>query len=505
MLMRLRSNMLANAAGRLSTMALALIFTPVYIKLLGFEAYGLIGFYIALQAAISFLELGLSRACNRELALLSTHGTNAHSRMRNTLRSLEILYWLVGILLGVGLTIATPWIANSWLRTTTYVGRELAEILLIVAWVIALRWPAGLYIGALMGLQRQVLCNGAQFMFAVLSWGGAAVALWLWRMDLQTFFYWQLLIAIAYSICFASLAWFAMPKSESPKRFDPALIQQLLPFAMGVAGTTIVGTILNQADKLILSTLLPLGQFGFYAIAAILAEITVLLAMPISTAVFPRFSQLVRSDCNNSHLSSLYKMSCQMASILIIPFALLATLFAKELLFSYTGSLGAAAAMATVLPILAVAKMLQALMVIPYALQLAYGWVSLSFTINFISMIWFVPATYWSASTYGPLGPAITWLVLGLVFVAVGIPVMHRKLLPGQWKEWLWHSFTLPLLASGSFLLLARWLFPVLPSGQFNQGLVLVLFGVTATALAAVASKDLRSYAYQNFESWKSQ
>ena len=65
---RVSSNIGANFVGNLSSIVLAIVFTPVYIHFLGIEAYGIIGFYITLQGTVSFLEMGLSRACNRELA-----------------------------------------------------------------------------------------------------------------------------------------------------------------------------------------------------------------------------------------------------------------------------------------------------------------------------------------------------------------------------------------------------------------------------------------------------
>ena len=41
---------------------------PFYIKLLGIEAYGLVGFYVTLLAALQVLDLGISPTINREMA-----------------------------------------------------------------------------------------------------------------------------------------------------------------------------------------------------------------------------------------------------------------------------------------------------------------------------------------------------------------------------------------------------------------------------------------------------
>lgn len=54
-------------------MLMGLVFVPLYIKFLGMEAYGLIGFFATLQALFSILDLGLGATLNRELARASAH------------------------------------------------------------------------------------------------------------------------------------------------------------------------------------------------------------------------------------------------------------------------------------------------------------------------------------------------------------------------------------------------------------------------------------------------
>ena len=66
-----KSNLFANFAGSGVAALLQLAFIPFYIKFLGIEAYGLIGFYIMLQAVLQVLDLGLGPTMNREMAQYS--------------------------------------------------------------------------------------------------------------------------------------------------------------------------------------------------------------------------------------------------------------------------------------------------------------------------------------------------------------------------------------------------------------------------------------------------
>jgi O-antigen/teichoic acid export membrane protein len=58
----------------------------------------------------------------------------------------------------------------------------------------------------------------------------------------------------------------------------------------GIAALT---TILTQLDKVILSKMLTLESFGYYTLVFSLASILSQLVTPVSSALFPKFSQIV--------------------------------------------------------------------------------------------------------------------------------------------------------------------------------------------------------------------
>jgi O-antigen/teichoic acid export membrane protein len=494
----LRSNVVANFAGSVSNVVFAIVFTPFYIEFLGIEAYGLIGFYITLQASISFLEMGLSRACNRELARYSVLGESSYQMMRNILRSLEVIYWIVASTIVIGLTLAAPWIASSWLESTVISNEKLEDVLTLLAWVIALYWPVGIYSGVLMGLQKQVLMNVAKVGISFLNWGGAAMILWLVQPDIEIFFQWQLLVSLCAAGLFATLAWRVMPSSGHKACFSPDAIKNIIPFAAGVGGNEVLAVILLQADKLILSAILPLKQFGVYMLATMIANAASTLASPFSTAVFPRFSQLVGGSASLQDISDLYHKGCQTVSVIIVPFSLTIAFFAFDVLHVYTNSAELAKEAASVLSVLVVAKMLHASMQIPYAMQLAYGWVKLSIYVNIASVLWILPAVYFLTSWYGTVGAALAWLIVTIGYVCIGMPLMHRKLLVGEWFLWAKNSLIMPVLSVATFLIIVRFFVDELPSGRWVQGFLIVAFGIISIIISAVLSHYVRSMVFQS-------
>jgi len=67
----IKRNLAANLVGNLWMPLLLVAVVPLYVELIGVEAFGLIGFFVTIQILLSQFDLGLSMTLNRELARLS--------------------------------------------------------------------------------------------------------------------------------------------------------------------------------------------------------------------------------------------------------------------------------------------------------------------------------------------------------------------------------------------------------------------------------------------------
>jgi len=67
----LARNITANYLGRSWSALLGLLLIPLYLKYLGIEAYGLVGFFTSLTGMLGILDLGIGATMNRELARYS--------------------------------------------------------------------------------------------------------------------------------------------------------------------------------------------------------------------------------------------------------------------------------------------------------------------------------------------------------------------------------------------------------------------------------------------------
>ncbi|HEV2988097.1 MAG TPA: oligosaccharide flippase family protein, partial [Candidatus Angelobacter sp.] len=107
----------ANVAGVGWSFLMQIACIPLYLRFLGIEAYGLIGFYLMLQAIFQVLDFGLSPTINREMARYSVQPAKA-PEARDLVRTLEVGYWLIGMVLGAALLVASPWVASHWIKAT---------------------------------------------------------------------------------------------------------------------------------------------------------------------------------------------------------------------------------------------------------------------------------------------------------------------------------------------------------------------------------------------------
>ena len=111
----IRRNTVANYIGTFCQAILGFLFVPLYIKYLGIESYGLIGFSVSLSALLRLADLGLSSTLSREFARYSVLPDSAE-RMRSLLKTLQTVYWTISLLMGVMIVAVAPLIARYWIN-----------------------------------------------------------------------------------------------------------------------------------------------------------------------------------------------------------------------------------------------------------------------------------------------------------------------------------------------------------------------------------------------------
>ncbi len=478
-------NLVANLIGGAWSALMGLAFIPFYIKLIGAESYGLLGVFAALTGMLAVLDLGLSQSMTREMARLSADRGNI-KLMANTARTLEVIYWAMALGVVAAIVLASNFIAYHWLSPEHLSRETLLQALWIMALVIGLRWPVAIYTGGLNGLQRQILVNTLLAIFSSLQGAGALVVLWLIEPSVQAFFLWQALIALAHVVALRIALWRNL-SCESKARFDKGILTNIWRFAAGMTGISLVVTVLTQLDKILLSKMLTLTEFGYYTFAATVAMVVYKIIGPIFTAYYPRLTELVSKN-DQLMLVNTYHQGCQLMSVAILPITLVLALFSGEILELWTHNPDVVTHSALLVSLLVIGNALNGLMNLPYALQLAHGWTKLAFYQNVAAVIVLAPAIYFATLRWGAAGAAGVWIVLNSGYLLISIQVMHRRLLPTEKRRWYLQDLgkiLVPVLIAAA---LSRSL---IPSDMAATEMILsLLFAVAVAYIVAVASSD---------------
>lgn len=484
-----RRNVIANAAGSGWGLVVSLAAVPFYIRFLGIESYGLIGFFLSLTAIFSLLDLGLRATLNRSLAQLSLQ-QGSEQQMHDLLRTLELVYWAIGIAIGVGVALLAPFIATNWIDPEQLSTEAVTRSLMMIGIVLTCQWPLALYSGGMMGLQKQVTLNAISSSMATIRSIGAVLLLWRVAPTLEVFFTWYILMSLAETILTRFLLWRALPAARRRARFDRQQFAGLWRFAAGMTGISVTSVILTQLDKVILSTALSLDDFGYYMLAWRVAAALYSLSGPITTAFFPQFTQLAEAG-DRKELARLYHRGCQLISAILIPVAVVLALFAQDFLFLWTHNPAVAANSGPVLSLLALGTATNCLMSLPATLQFAHGWTRLVFRTNVVSMVVLVPMIFLMSVHYGALGAAWVWVSLNLGYVAFMLRIMHRRLLPGELRSWFVIDVGAPLAAVLALTLAWRLIIGT-PETYGASLLNLVGVSLAAAVVAVVATPQVR-------------
>lgn len=441
-----KRNIIANYIGSIWGAVMGLAFTPLYIHYLGMEAYGLIGVFILLQAWLALLDLGLTPTLSREMARFQA-GAHTPQSIRNLVRSVEWVFALIAIVIAVCVFLLAPWLATDWLKVEHLSSAVVTEALSISGIVIALRWLSGLYRSAISGLQRQVWLNGFAIVFSTLrGFGVLGVLVWV-SPTIQAFFVYQGVVVALETLLLALKMRRLLPIPPKPAHFSWSELHQVWRFAVGMTAIALLATLLTQVDKLLLSKMLPLTEFGYYTLASTVGGALYMVIGPIYNAIYPRLTELVEHGETSLLVDSYHKFS-QMLTLMVVPAGIVLALFAGHVLLLWTRNAVTTAAVAPLVSWLVIGSMLNGLMHIPYALQLAYGWTRFAVVMNTISVLILVPAIYVGVSNYGAIAAAIMWCVLNLGYVVFALPFMHRKLLPNEMWRWYGQDVLIPGLAA---------------------------------------------------------
>lgn len=435
--MSLRKNIIANYISQLYVAMIGIVMVPLYIRYMGAEAYGLVGFFAMLQAWFQVLDMGLTPTMARESARFNG-GAISGFHLRRLLRAMEGIFSAVGLLGCAVLIGSSGAIATSWLKVQQLSSQEVQIAVILMAIIVTLRWVSGLYRGAITGFEQLVWLGGFNIIFATAR-SVLVIPLFIYIGTSPTiFFVYQLLLATIELIALMMKTYRLLPTpgKSSYVHWEWASLRGILKFSVTISIASLAWLLATQADKLVLSKLLPLTEYGYFTLVAIVASGVLVISNPISGALLPRLTKL-NAEGNTDGLITLYRYATQLVVVVAVPAALMLSSFADKVLWVWTGNASMVEKIAPVLTLYAIGSGISVLAAFPYYLQYAKGNLKLHLVGSLLFILAFIPTLIYATNSLGMIGAGWAWLFANLIYFLVWVPIVHRKIAPGLYFSWI--------------------------------------------------------------------
>lgn len=421
--MPLRRNILANYLGMGAVVLAPVLALPWYFSELGPRQFGLIGFIAMLQAILGLLDAGMSQALVREVAVRFDTTDKGRYRTASLLYGFERIYWVFALCAGFVVvlladTIATHWLNLDGLPVTT--GREAVYG---AAAIFAAQFPGSIYRSLLVGGQAQIALNGIMAGGTLLRHAGGVVVVAVWP-TLSAYLIWHATIALLETLTRGRWAWGVLRVKRARVKWDANELRPVWRLVAGMSGATLLGALTVQMDRIVLSRMVGIEQFGHYTVAATVALGALQLINPLTQAVLPRAIQM-RNDP-----VALRSLSGKLAGLIALLVGLGAITFitvGKWLLDVWLRSPGVVAAIYPILAVLLAGAALNAFYNVGYVNWLAQQKIHRVFQVNAFALVLSVALIPPLVTWQGTIGAAFGWLAINLIGFVFSLGWLKRK------------------------------------------------------------------------------
>ncbi|WP_233882881.1 lipopolysaccharide biosynthesis protein [Paraburkholderia flagellata] len=437
----MKKSLIASYAGQLYAALLNIIIVPVLLRLVGAEAYGLVGFFTMIQGWLLLMDAGMSPTLGRAASRYKS-GNYSASEFKYLIRFANRIFLSMTIIfLGCSIP-ASGWIAAHWLNVHILSVRDVVFSIVVMLIAVAIRWRIQPYRSVIIGMEKQLWLNSFNAVMVSLRTIGAVLLVWVCGPDIKLYFSYQLAIAILEALGMAWEVKKITSKENSGKDCDEGKRPDLVTFgkmSLTLMLTTTAWTLLTQVDRLILSKKVSLSDFGIFSMAVLCASGVTILTGPLTSVLGPRLTILLER-CDTSGALAIYRASTRFSVSVVLNAAFILALFSDHLLFVWCGDASLAAKVSPIMFWYVLGNGFQAMTSLFYSLQYAHGNLRLHLVGCCLLAILVVPVMFWAASTYGAIGTGMVWCGQAIIYLFVWGSIVHWRLLPAyQWK-WFFHD-----------------------------------------------------------------
>lgn len=397
-------NILWNIMGHGWLIVLLFLATPFLIRRLGAEFYGI---YILVGIIVdycSFAQLGMVDASVKYISEQMARGQRRE--VQATFWTAMISQAAIGCAVTALILFLTPFLVEHVFRVSEDLVPEARLAVSIGALSFLCSMVTGVATGALRAVGRFDLLNIAGILWGTLQTGLAVALLW-WGQSLPALLASNLFIQVSSLVMFGAYARRILP-IEMPPAFRMAEMKRLLRFGSFLTVSGIVGPILTNIEKVILTAVQSVSALTYYHVPFSLISRLAFIPSSFSSVLFPAYSHFQGKQDTEANRSLHRRSTLYLFYLFGAPF-LFFILFGRGFL-AWWISPEFAETSATVLMILAGAGLANALAYPSITLLNSTGRPHIPAAFHVLETVVYAPVCYWLIMAHGLTGAASAWL-----------------------------------------------------------------------------------------------
>lgn len=315
-------------------MILGFIFTPLFVRKMGTEVYGI---WILVFTIIGYLRIvvsGLPGGVVKHIAEAKGEG-DQHKQVQ-VINCALVAYLFIGAVIGVSIYfLATPLLTLFNISPKNFVTT--VNLLKIGSIFIILSWPFFVFPAVLQGLLKNTVLNSINGLTSILNWGMLLFAVY-------NGYSLEIMLIMSYTISLASFLILALlVKKQIPalkfsiKSFDFSVFRSLTSFTIQMLLLEVIGTLAFETDNFILAYLLPVSAVGFYAITTkLFYELRNIYGL-LLTVVTPLIFEAHKIN-DRSFIEKMVIKGTKYVNMSFVPLVILAMIISKPFITLWMGN-----------------------------------------------------------------------------------------------------------------------------------------------------------------------
>lgn len=477
----LQRNVLYNVLGQGAVLVLGFVAVKFIYGRLGQDVFGIIIFNQVLTVLlISALELGISSTTIREV---SSHLDSEPSYIAELIRTASLFYWAVGLIILIGIYLASPFLVHSWINLSTTDPQTATTMIRILGISAAVALPRVLYGSLFRGIQRMSLNNVIDVGASALQQLGIVVILLLGATNIAVA-WWIAGGATVGTLTYAIVAGRLFGWRSLLPGYSAGVIRRNLRFSGHMTAISVLALVQTQADKVIVSKLLPVADLGLYGFASSTVQRSTLVISAITQAAFPSLSRMFKSG-NKAELLSQYRKLHDVIVFGTVPLYA-GIVFAATPAYTYLFSASAAQRLLVPTALLCVGNLLNAAITMPYLISISAGMPHIASRMNLLALFVALPITIALIYWLGLVGAGLSWVFYNAFAMGYLVPKVCKQILelrPIAWFVGYFRVFVVGGLAYG----LTWWLIAIPGSYSVRSLALAYVISSAAFVLAAYA------------------